>query len=294
MKLQTTLFLTIITSIMILLGCNNPEKNSRLTKTNKIHKVPKNENEELFDSLDEHELLRRIFDDPDFDSNGIALWKPNYYERMNFNVSYDGKCHTVIDTIMYFTDREQRKCAAVILATYHYGTDCTDSTKVVMGDCHFCGAPIGIVLLYETPGKKWKLYEFKKAFTTMGLFGGTGREELGKISLLQVGDEWTVLSLTNPVGGNSGYLYGDETLYSIEQYRLNGFPNTVLSEIFTYNYCDVNENENDSTKHETRAVMKIIKKQKAYYDMDLIITTDKKVKTIHYKYSDDYNCYVER
>ncbi|HEY5406166.1 MAG TPA: hypothetical protein VIJ92_03725, partial [Ginsengibacter sp.] len=194
---------------------------------------------------------------------------------MTLPVSYDGRCYTNIDTIMYFTDQAKRKCACIILTTFNYRKGTFDDTsKIEISDCHFCGVPISIALLAETKEKNWKLYKFEKAFISLGYFGTyrTGLQDAGKISLKEIGDKWTCLSLVQGVGGNGGYLSGSETLYSIEEFYLNGFPNSSLSNLLSYNFFYSNANT-AGTKHdikEEKTTIKIIKKKGDYYDIDLI------------------------
>jgi hypothetical protein len=294
---------TLLSNISCLNNDNKQKSNTPVT-TNR-HPIETHENESVFNSLDKTEILKRIFDNPEFDSGGTAIWKPNYYERMNMTVSYDGKCHTSVDTTMYFIDRQKRKCAVIILTTYNYERDYLDSTKIEISDCHFCGVPIGIVLLSQTEDKKWNLYKFEKAFTPLGYFGiyKSGRQDSGKICLKEIGDKWTCLSLTQGIGGNGGIDEGSETLYSIEEFQLGGFPNTsLLQNILSYEfyYSDVDDEGVDDKRPESeirneRTQMKIIKKKGTYYDIDLITTAKHKpTKEHYYKYSEDNNGYIER
>ena len=288
--------------VLMIFGCHSPGKKNvaqdSLKKKHHLDSFPKykrDESEFVFDTLDDTLLLGRLFDRPQFDSTKTAIWKPNYSERSVFSLSYDGRCHTRIDTIMYFTDHQKRKCAAVILATYRYGKDILDSA-IEIGDCHFCGVPIGIALLSQRDDGKWELYQYKKAFTTLGYFGeyNTKWSDAGKIRLKELGDRWTCLSLVQGVGGNSGEFTGTEYIYSIEQYEIGGWPNNVLSNIFTYNYdyslASIDGNGKLIVKE--IATMKIQKKKDDYYDIDLITTRNDTTTTGHYVYSDDYSQYV--
>ncbi len=295
---------------MVLTSCDRQKSNvtssteQSIAKTNTTDYPKADNNGSAFSNLEYKTLLGRLFDNPDFDTSQTAIWKPNYYERMTFPVSYDGKCHTNIDTIMYFTDREKRKCACVIVTTFNYRKGgFEDSTKIQIGDCHFCGVPIGIALLAETKDKSWELYKFEKAFTSLGYFGTyrTGRQDAGKITLKEIGDKWTCLSLTQGVGGNGGYLSGSEPLYSIEEFHLGGFPNRTLSNLLSYNFFysnveagGVKDGRPESEIKEEKTVMKLIKKKGEYYDIDLVTTSKGKSTIEHYKYSDDYGQYVEK
>jgi len=297
--------LAIILVTLVLTSCERknsklPTSNERITaKPDTINHDKPDDSDAIFNSLNYKILLSRLFDNPDFDTTQAAIWKPNYYERMTLPVSYDGRCHTNIDTIMYFIDQGKRKCACVILTTFNYrkGTF-DDGTKIKIGDCHFCGVPVGIALLAETEDKNWELYKFEKAFTSLGYFGTyrTGRQDSGQIGLKQIGDKWTCLSLIQGVGGNGGYLSGSETLYSIEEFHLNGYPNSTLSNLLSYSFFYSNVDAvgiKDHRKEETTA-MKIIKKPRNYYNIDLITISNGKSATNHYKYSDDDNQYVKR
>jgi hypothetical protein len=281
---------------VLLNSCKNKEKPTQIVQDKK-EKVEKYDNERNFKSLDKSELLKRIYDNPYFDSNEVAIWEPNYYERIALPVSFDGKCHTSIDTTMFFIDREKRKCAAIILTTYNFRKGIlSDSNKVSIGDCHFCGVPIGIVLLSQDEDSTWNIYKFEKSFTWLGYFGTyrTGREDSGKISLKEIGDRWTCLSLTQGVGGNMGEFSGTENLYSIEEFQLGGFPNHILSNIFSYNFHYEYTSTDEKEKTIENSEMKIIKKKNDYYNIELVISKNGKVKTESYKYSDDYDAYIRR
>lgn len=282
--------------ILTTLSCDNRHKENQIVSDIKVE-TENYDDEHVFKSLDNKELLNRIYDNPEFDSSGTAIWKPNYYERMMFPVSFDNKCHTNIDTIMYFNDRCQRKCAVVILTTYNYrkGTF-EDSIAIEIGDCHFCGVPIGIVLLSQSEDSTWNIYKFTKAFTSLGYFGTyrTGGKDAGKISLKEIGDKWTCLSLTQGIGGNMGEFTGTENLYSIEEFQLGGFPNRTLSNIFGYNFHYEYFSIDEKVKSKETAEMKIIKTKNDYYYIDLIVNKNGKVTTKHYKYSDNYDSYIKK
>ncbi len=294
--------LIIIFAKLLLSSCTIPKKDTSQVNPplkQKDTTVISNENEEIFNNLNSQDVLNKLFDSPIMDSNETAIWKPNYYERMTFPVSYDGKCHSNIDTIMYFTDGSNRKCACVIITNFNYrkGTF-DDSTKVEIGDCHFCGVPLGIALFSQTNSMQWELYKFEKIFTTLGYFGvyKTGRESAGKISLKKIGNNWTCLSLLQGVGGNGGYLEGYENLYSIEQFQIGGFPNNVLSCIFsnTYYSSNIDAGIPEKDREEVKTELRTIEKGKDYFDIDLISISKGKSTTKHYHYSDEYNQFVEK
>jgi len=278
------------------ISCRQRSNRSDGKDTLTIPAIP--ENETSFTSLDGKTLLSRLFDNPVIDSTGVAIWTPNYYERQNIRVSDDGKCYTNVDTIMYFTDQRKRRCAAVIFTTYRYRRGWgSDSTRLQIGDCHFCGVPIGIALLSQQHAESaWELYRFEKAFTSLGYFGEyrTGRRNADIISLKTIGDPWTCLSLWQGVGGTMGEFVGDETLYAIEEYQIGGFPAEVLGSIFSYNHHYQN-GEHDDSREEFDAAIKWIKRPGDYDDFRLVTTDFRgKVTTEYYRYSEGYGHYIKR
>ena len=299
MKSQLKIFCVICLLLITQIGFSKQKNNIKYTSIKESDTVKNKSvqfNERIFKSIDQKELLKRLFDNPVIDSIGMAVWNPNYYERMSYNLSYDSKCHTAIDTIMYFIDSRKRKCAAVIFGTYHYDYDYFDSTKIECGDSHFAGVPIGIALLSETESKEWELYEFKKAFTTLGYFGEYKREtkDAGKIGLKEIGDKWTCLSLKQGIGGNMGEFSGYESLYSIEEFDIGGFPNSVLTEIFNYTYYYKELRMDEKVKVLEKREIKFIKKKKHYYDLLLTTTKNGKISTELYKYKDEYSEFVKK
>lgn len=67
----------------------------------------------LFDKLDTIGIFRRLFDNP-LMKGDTAIRKPNFYESQSVQLSYDDSAHTVIDTVLYFTDQNKRQCAAYV------------------------------------------------------------------------------------------------------------------------------------------------------------------------------------
>ena len=303
MKNKNQIRQTIILYLLaiLLISCeNNHHKITHSSKT-KNDSIETQQNDKIFKSLDKKEILTRLYDNPIIDTNGIAIWKPNYEESMNYHVSYDGKCHTALDTIMYFVNNRGSKCAVVILATYFYCRNYLDTNRIEPGgDCHFCGVPIGMALLSQYPDGSWELYGFEKNFAELGYFGEykTGREDAGKICLKEIGDKWTCLSLKQGVGGNSGYLWGYEMLFNIEKFYMNtqestdelheGWP--IEKSILCYNYLYSDDNINSEAITE----MRIIKKQKNYYGIDLVKTKDGKKTIKHFTFSEVDFKFIER
>ncbi|HXP50559.1 MAG TPA: hypothetical protein VN922_11425 [Bacteroidia bacterium] len=259
------------------------------TKKADVGYVDKPDPEILFDKIDKAEIFKRLFDNPVIDSNNEALWTPNYYERRNLPVSYDKKVHTGIDTIMYFTDKDKAKNAVVLFGTYHY------CSKGQMDGAHSEGAPIGIALFSQNKDGKWELYKFERGFTTLGLYGGADPKWRGNFSLMEIGDKWTCLCLSQENCSNGGYQSHTEWLYSIEQYMIGGFPNTtLLNNILTFdNYYD-NTGSYDRKKQDLKTKMNIVKKKGTYYSIDLVTTGKGGAGIKHYEFSEENNCFVRR
>jgi hypothetical protein len=247
-----------------------------------------------FATLENKEILRRLFDNPKFDSLGMAIWKGNYSDLTSLSIplSYDGNFHTSLDTILYFTDAKSRNCAVGIFSTYNFQHDPFDSLKIGPTGCHFCGVPIGAALFHETEKKRWEIYDFKKEITQLGYFGvyKTGRQDAGKIQLQEIGDHWNSLSITEGLGGNGGYLEGGQRLFSVDEYKLDGSPNSTLKPILA-NYYNMKET---FLSKKILPEIKPIKRQGSYYDLIVRTIDDDTVKTKTYKYSTECEQYLEQ
>jgi hypothetical protein len=226
----------------------------------------------VFDSLTPRFVMNRVLDQPEYDSLGYALWKPNYNEQMEFHVSEDGKCHTNVDTVMFWTDRNQRKCAAMIFATDHFSSYPGKGGKLEIGDCHFCGSAIGIALFYQRKDDRWRLYAFQKQITSIGIFGeySKNKQTGAWFGFKQIGDPWTCLVIRDEIGAQSGEEWGYEEWFLIEEHRLGGFPANPMKPIFGYNWLKSHFDwETEVTVEETSEV-RMRKKKGDYWDIDLI------------------------
>lgn len=297
MKYPIHFFITIF-----LIACNQTVKQDSVQKQEEqVVKATIAKHDDSFESLDNKLILTRLFDNPEIDSTGSALWIPNYGEAMKLSTSFDGKCHTNIDTILYFKDHKNEECAAVIFTHYKYVRDYQDSTQIVIGGWHYMPVPLGIALFVRPENEQWKIYCFEKHFSNLGYFGTyrTGREDEGKISLKKIGDNWTCLSLRQGIGGSAGVIWGYESLYSIERYQFCNQQNDEVTEwydewllqnMLTYNYYfSWPDGDKDI---ETTTVLKMIPKKNDYYDIELAIRKNGKVSTEKYFYSERYGKYI--
>lgn len=255
-----------------------------------------------FEILDSVLILTRLFDNPEIDSTGAALWTPNYYDAMKVYVSYDGKVHTNVDTIFYFTDHRNEECAAVIFTHYVYGKGhILDSTEIYIQGSHFSPVPLGIALFAKRKAEQWQIYCFEKFFSNLGYFG-TYRE-YGKISLKKIGDNWTCLSLWQEIGGSMGTSWGYESLYSIERYHFDNqqdeevnewYDNQLLQNIFTYNYHYAQSYLEEDKDIMKTAVLKVIPKKNDYFDIELNINKNGRVSIEKYAFSERYGKYIQK
>jgi len=298
MKNLIYLFITIL-----LIACNQTVKQDNNEKQKEqINKEPIAEHDDSFESLNSKLVLTRLFDNPEIDSTGSALWTPNYCDAMKLSISFDGKCHTNIDTILYFKDHRNEDCAAVIFTHYVYVKDYLDSTEVFIGGSHFTPVPLGIALFTKPKDGKWKIYCFEKLFSKLGYFGKYRPE--GKISLKKIGDNWTCLSLREGIDGSSGALWGYEALYSIERYQFGNqqgdeevtewYDNMLLQNMLTYNYYFSYSLPDEDRGIEKNTLLKVIPKKNDYYDIELIINKNGKVSTEKYAYSERYGKYIPK
>lgn len=196
---------------------------------------------------------------------------------------------------MYFRDEANRACAVVVFATYRYYVDSSDSMKLKFGDCHFCGATLGVALFSkDSVSGDWDLYNFDKFFSSSGLFGGAGVGGIGDLSLVTIGDHWTALLLKQPVGGNMGEAQGAADLYSLEEFQLDGFPNHSLADIFSYVYHQEEDDERSGKlKLLENSEMTPVQKTGGYYGLRLTTTTNGKKKVRDYHYSDEGGAYEQ-
>ena len=257
-----------------------------------------------FKNLGKDEILKTLFDNPLIDSSGAAVWEPDYKDAMDLPVSFDGKCHTNIDTIMFFTDTRNRNCAAVVFTTYNYVKRNSDSGRVEIAGSHFSGVSLGIALFKKPVGEDWEIYAFRKRFSELGFFGTyrTGREDHGEICLKEIGDKWTCLSLKQGIGGSGGISYGYESLYAIEEFQMGRqqpedevqewYNDYLLQNILTYNYHYAGYAPEGTARIERSAAINIVKKKSNYYSIRIDINKNGKASAETYLYNEAIGKYL--
>lgn len=293
--------LIIVICLLILAACNPKTPGFIPNFKTIIPVIPSTENLFFFKDLKERTVLSKLYDNPIFiDSNKSVKWKPNFNEQMNMPTSFDGMIHTNIDTIMYFKNTLNVQCACMILTNYQYQvTENLNGEKTIeIGDCHFCGVPLGIALFEFDPEKGWELYAFKKSLLSFGYFGKykSSGEDNCTISLKKIGDSWTCLSLREGLGCAQGNIFGSEKLISIEQYFIGGFPCSTLKLVFSYDYHDEYSPQyegDENEKNKEISSIKFLKMKNDYYKIQLSQNKNGIHSKIYYSYSRDYENYIE-
>lgn len=191
-------------------------------------------------------------------------WKPTYAELFDFadNVSYDGYCHTKLDTAI---DIKMNGSTYMLItfSTSNY------ATKNEIMDCHACAPTISVALFRKEADKSFTLEGFKKGFTSFGSYGQRGQYAVEKI-----GADKSALVLISGYT-NQGYTVEGKTYYS-----LTSVP--FLTQIFTY---ETETSDSNTGDEESNTLKTMPNAASEYYD--LVITSKKngKISPVKRKYS---------
>ena len=246
----------------------------------------------VFDNLNTANVFKRLFDNPTMEGD-VAVWKPDYYDRMTFLDSYDDSCHTAMDTTLHFIDRSGKPCAVTVFATYRYIKDSMDGLKVKISGCHFCSAQVGMALFGQRADGRWEIYQFKKLLTEAGVFGGAGVGGVGEYSLVKIEDNWTALLLKKPISGGTGEEDGDAELYAIESNIPNGYPGDPLKLILSYPYHHSLHYVHGEPDLEENTTLNVVKRKKGYSMIRLITIKNGRRTSRDYRFADGENSFVQ-
>jgi hypothetical protein len=138
------------------------------------------------------EIVKRLFNAQSFDTNGAAMWKPNFADSMEFegNVWSDGSCHTKLDTIMAYRISDSVRGAIMVFST------------ISEEGCMYCYPDISVAFAefwISRNNVTWTIDRFKKS---LGRFGGFGDENGPLVALRKAGPQTWLLQLTTRVGTN--------------------------------------------------------------------------------------------
>ncbi len=228
----------------------------------------------IFYSLDPAELLTRLFNSTEINGKSVS-WKPDSLKEFDFELSYDGKFHTELDTILDFPDYQDVPCKVVIFRTYLY--DAENSKNGVF----FEGSPVGVALFFKE-NDHWKLYRFNPMLEKLGYRCGAEVDKRGEIVLTQCGPHWNCLYLRQEVEGKMGQANGHESFYSLDRLQLSGVKNKPLAQIFFNDYLDY------ETQFEMAVYPRDNGKESTYDGMiDIVTEVDKEIKWLKIKNSYD-------
>lgn len=242
---------------------------------------------EVWDRLDTTSIFKILFDNPVMEG-GVAVWKPNYAEGWNFLKSYDDSCHTALDTIVHFKDRDKRNCALMVFGTYRYIKDSLDGLKIKISGCHTCEAQVGMALFSQRGDGKWTIYKFVKLVTEAGVFGGGGVGGIGEFSLVPVGDSWTVLLMKQPIYAGMGEEEGIANVYDIEENGLRGYPESPLRQLFSFTYHHSVHDVHETPELEENTSLDVVP-AKPYPSLRLVTTRNGRRSSRIFRYVADDN-----
>lgn len=205
----------------------------------------KYQNLDTFNCMELNCVVNKLFDISHVDivNQPVFIWSPNYSEKHIFNISFDEKCHTSLDTILLFKNNSNRDSRILIFKTQSYERVNAYQTRVV--GSHFSTATISVAI-FSKVDDGWQLNAFQKYFTDSGLFGGEGKEGIGKFSVLKI-DGQIYLSFKRPVAGNNGFNEGIEELYYVD----GDLPCKILQNVFKHIYYQENGEKTTTQKIDT-------------------------------------------
>lgn len=218
-----------------------------------------------FNILDKEHIMKRLFDNAEFNSNDEILWRPNYSEAINNQVSDDNYCHTKMDTIMYYHTNSVDN-AVVVFTTNTY----TNGEKE---SCHVCAPTIGLATFERSIDSNWELKQFQKSFMVSGSFG-----KRDKLCLTKIGKETFCLSSSGGYGGQGTY-ESSITYYSLQE-------SDKFNEIFSFQDYSSNEGAVENGYNSKTAIRFLLNKE-MYYTIELVTkwSNKKQINKLLYNYS---------
>ena len=139
-------------------------------------------------------VLKCLFDARMID--GTALWMPNFSEAQEFNVSDDGLCHTILDTILVYGNE------SLLVFTTSNGDD-----------CHACAPDISLATFHKESDKVW---HFERMMKHLRKYGSYGKRQ--SIRLLKAGKTNYLLRFELSYG-SMGEMFKFVNLYELQGYE---------------------------------------------------------------------------
>lgn len=227
-----------------------------------------------FSSLEKEFVVKRLFDNAEFNSKGEILWTPNYSEAINNQVSDDNYCHTIMDTIMYYSTSEYDN-AVIVFATYYYENG-------VKSSCHACAPMIGVATFERKIDTNWQIKQFQKSLMYSGSWGG-----MDKVALNKIGNNTYCLSLS---GG-----YGNQGCFDNYTYYYSLKPEDEFRKLFFYYSYSSDEGameESQATIKKTN--IRLLPTTDQYYAIELSTKSNrsKQIEKAIYNYSYDEEHFI--
>ena len=193
------------------------------------------------------------------------MWKPDFQELFAFSqvVSYDGYCHTKIDTA-FSIKSYGNNYVLIIYATFRY------ETKNEVSDCHGCSVVLSAALIRDAPDKTSYVEQFEKGFTSFGSYG-TG----GSYSIEKIGKDKFALAL------KSGFTGQGNTTESKTYYNIDPYASPYLTKLFSYD----TELSSDMGSTETNTLSTLPNPKSDYFDFVLTNKKDGKVSPVKRRYA---------
>ena len=120
-----------------------------------------NSGDVLLPALDHYSLYPALFNAEA--QNEWCLWKPTKAEKDSSNVSWDGYCHTRLDTVLNYI-QSGITMAVVIFGTYEFDVD-------GIADCHACAPTVSVAVFQQNTKGYWRKIKFIKNFGPHGSWG---------------------------------------------------------------------------------------------------------------------------
>jgi len=233
------------------------------------------------ETLDNNLILKSLFDCKVLDSRNEAIWEPHFYDlNSELPISDDNKCHTSIDTIIYFISNNV-KYALFVFGTHKYSVE---EREIIP----FAYPFTSLAIFRQKENMNWELRKFDKYFSLNNQGLDTYTENVS-ISVFEIGKENYVLSFHSQPTGGQGYLEGYLTYYSLRDFDC--FRNIFSVMDYYTNSAAVEPSE---AYTEEMIQVPIIFSKADYSDVEFIEKRDNPTKSdrITYKYSEECRRYI--
>ncbi|MDR1056387.1 MAG: hypothetical protein LBL90_11355 [Prevotellaceae bacterium] len=245
--------------LVLAVACNNATlknieaENKRLKEELELFKNLENNRQKAMQHADtrmfklenERDILSVLFDTEDFDVNERAVWTPNFDERLNFPVSYDGFCYTTMDKVLLYNDNFAR--AIIVFGTYEIMDDGQPN------DGHSSAPMLSLAYFTQRGANEWELSTFRKSFVHHGSWG-----EMGDVEIKQVGKQKFVLDLSWGYS-NMGEATSWTSYYSIPNFEV------IFGIATAHSFTSFEDDDGKAYDYETRLTVK--PSDKEYFDI---------------------------